>query len=466
MEFDLVVIGAGPAGYVGAIRAAQLGMKVACIEKRKTLGGTCLNVGCIPSKALLHSSEKYSDAKNHFKDIGIETDVKLNLSKMMENKNKTVSDLTKGINGLFAKNKIERFFGNAKIVTSNKIEVKLEESDEIREINTKNILIATGSEAVTLPGIEIDEKIIVSSTGALDLDTVPNKMLVIGAGVIGIELGSVWQRLGAEVLVVEYANRMLPMLDLDIANNFQKILEKQGMLFQFNTKVIKANNKNNFVEVELEHVDTGKKEILTVDKVLVAIGRKPNTSGLGLENLAIELDSKGSIKVDEKFRTKYSNIYAVGDVITGPMLAHKAEEEAVAAVENMAGQYGHVNYHVIPSVIYTWPEVASVGFNEKDLKEKNIEYKIGKFPFLANSRAKAINNTDGMVKIIADAKTDEILGAQIIAPEAGNMIHEVIVAMEFRASSEDLARTCHAHPTLNEAIKEACLAVDKRTINL
>ena len=463
-EFDLVVIGGGPAGYVGAIRAAQLGMKVACIEKRSTLGGTCLNVGCMPSKALLNSSEKYHDAMHNFVKIGINADVKLDLKSMMSNKDGIVSDLTKGISGLFAKNKITRFSGSGMIVGKNIVEVRGDNGEE--QIGAKNILIATGSDVAKLPGIEIDEKQIVSSTGALSLESVPKKMVVIGAGVIGLELGSVWSRLGAEVQVIEFSSRILPMLDNDVASNFQKILIKQGLEFKLSTKVSAVSKSKKGLELSLESADGSSKEKISADVVLVAVGRKPHTTELGLENAGISVDERGFIKVDNHYRTAAANIYAVGDVIPGPMLAHKAEEEAVAAVEIMAGQHGHVNYNVIPSVIYTHPEVASVGKNEEELKNAGVSYKIGKFPFLANSRARAMNNIDGMVKIIADSTTDEILGAQIIGPEAGNMIHELIIAMEFKAASEDVARSCHAHPTLNEAVKEACLAVDKRTINL
>jgi dihydrolipoamide dehydrogenase len=463
-EFDLVVIGGGPAGYVGAIRAAQLGMKVACVETRTTLGGTCLNVGCIPSKALLNSSEKYHDLLHNFSKFGINAKGDLDLKVMMQNKDQIVTDLTKGIAGLFAKNKITRFVGTGMIISKNIVEVRGEKGDE--QIGAKNILIATGSEVAKLPNINIDEKKIVSSTGALALQSVPKSLVVIGAGVIGLELGSVWSRLGSKVKVVEFFDRILPMLDQDVASSFQKILEKQGIEFKLSTKVSGVAEKATGLELSLESSDGVSKEILEADVVLVAVGRKPNVAGLGLENVGISVNERGFIMVDAYYRTKEQNIYAVGDVIPGPMLAHKAEEEAVAAVEIMAGQAGHVNYNVIPSVIYTSPEVASIGRNEDELKKAGISYKIGKFPFLANSRARAMNNTDGIVKIIADSVTDEILGAQIIGPEAGNMIHEIIIAMEFKAASEDVARSCHAHPTLNEAVKEACLAVDKRTINM
>jgi dihydrolipoamide dehydrogenase len=463
-EFDLVVIGGGPAGYVGAIRAAQLGMKVACVEQRSTLGGTCLNVGCIPSKALLNSSEKYHDLTHNFAKFGINAKAELDLKVMMQNKDQIVNDLTKGISGLFAKNKITRFIGSGMIISKNIVEVPGEKGDE--QIGAKNILIATGSEVTKLPNINIDEKKIVSSTGALALESVPKNLVVVGAGVIGLELGSVWSRLGSKVRVIEFFDRILPMLDLDVASNFQKILEKQGIEFKLSTKVSAITERSEVLELSIESADGATKEMIEADVVLVAVGRKPNTAGLGLENVGISINERGFINIDGHYRTKESNIYAVGDVTPGPMLAHKAEEEAVAAVEIIAGQRGHVNYNVIPSVIYTSPEVASVGKTEDELKKAGIAYKVGKFPFLANSRARAINNIDGLVKIIADSVTDEILGAQIIGPEAGNMIHELIIAMEFKAASEDVARSCHAHPTLNEAIKEACLAVDKRTINM
>jgi dihydrolipoamide dehydrogenase len=463
-EFDLVVIGGGPAGYVGAIRASQLGMKVACVETRATLGGTCLNVGCIPSKALLNSSEKYHDLLHNFSKFGINAKADLDLRVMMQNKDQIVTDLTKGIAGLFAKNKITRFVGTGMIISKNIVAVRSEKGDE--QIGAKNILIATGSEVAQLPNINIDEKKIVSSTGALALESVPKNLIVIGAGVIGLELGSVWSRLGAKVKVIEFFDRILPMLDPDVTSSFQKILEKQGIEFKLSTKVSNILEKGSGLELFIESADGSVKETLGADVALVAVGRKPNIAGLGIENVGIGLNDRGFIMVDGNYRTKEQNIYAVGDVIPGPMLAHKAEEEAVAAVEIMAGQKGHVNYNVIPSVIYTSPEVASVGRNEDELKKAGVSYKIGKFPFLANSRARAMNNTDGLVKIIADSVTDEILGAQIIGPEAGNMIHEIIIAMEFKAASEDVARSCHAHPTLNEAVKEACLAVDKRTINM
>lgn len=464
-EFDLIVIGGGPAGYTGAIRASQLGMKVACVEKRKTLGGTCLNVGCIPSKALLHFSEKYEEANLHFNDIGINlSNLKLDLKKMMQKKDKTVEDLCKGISGLFAKNKIKHFIGHASITSDRIVEIKTEKGSE--KIGANNIMIATGSEVTSLPGIDIDEKNIVSSTGALDFDKVPEKMVVIGGGVIGLELGSVWRRLGAEVTVVEYLDKICPFLDNEVSKNFMKILDKQGMKFKLSSKVKSVKSSNKGLEVVMEPSAGGEEEKIHADKVLVSVGRKPNTEGLGLDQCGVKLDQRGFITVDKKYQTNVPGVFAVGDVVGGAMLAHKAEEESVAAVEMMANKVGHVNYNTIPNVIYTHPEIATVGASEEELKNAGREYKVGKFPYLANSRARAIDATDGFVKILADSKTDQILGAHIIAKDAGTMIAELVVAMEFYASSEDIARTCHAHPTLNEAIKEASLAIEKRTINI
>lgn len=457
-EFDLVVIGSGPAGYTGSIRAAQLGMKVACVEKNDTLGGTCLNIGCIPSKALLNSSEKYEEALKHFESIGITADVKLDLQKMLANKDKVVSDLTKGIESLFAKNKITRIKGEAKIISSNIVEVNKE------QIKAKNILITTGSSVIEIPNIKIDEEFIVSSTGALKLSKVPENLIVVGGGYIGLELGSVWRRLGAKVTVIEYAPSIVPMLDKEIATQFMKLQQKQGIEFKLNTKVLSAEVKSGKVNLTIE--EGGKSSVVTSDVVLMAVGRKAYTQNLGLESVGIITDKQGRIEINDHFQTAVSNIYAVGDVVKGAMLAHKAEEEAVAAVEIMAGQTGHVNYNLIPSVIYTYPEVASVGETEEQLKEKGINYKVGKFPFLANSRARAIGSTEGMVKILADSKTDRVLGAHIIGVDAGTLIAELTAYMEFGAASEDIARTCHAHPTLSEAIKEAALSVDKRTINM
>lgn len=457
-EFDLVVIGSGPAGYTGSIRAAQLGMKVACIEKNDTLGGTCLNIGCIPSKALLNSSEKYEEALKHFENIGITAEVKLDLQKMLANKDKVVSDLTKGIEGLFAKNKITRIKGEAKIISNNIIEVGGE------QISAKNILIATGSSVIEIPNIKIDEEFIVSSTGALKLSKVPENLIVVGGGYIGLELGSVWRRLGSKVTVIEFAPSIVPMLDKEVASQFMKLQQKQGIEFKLNTKVLSAEVKSGKVNLTIE--EGGKSSVITSDVVLMAVGRKAYTQNLGLEAVGIATDKQGRIEINEHFQTVVPNIYAVGDAVKGAMLAHKAEEEAIAAAEIMAGQAGHVNYNLIPSVIYTSPEVASVGETEEQLKERGVSYKVGKFPFLANSRARAVGRTEGMVKILADSKTDKVLGAHIIGADAGTLIAELTAYMEFGAAAEDIARTCHAHPTLSEAIKEAALGVDKRTINI
>lgn len=457
-EFDLVVIGSGPAGYTGSIRAAQLGMKVACIEKNDTLGGTCLNIGCIPSKALLNSSEKYEEALKHFENIGITAEVKLDLQKMLANKDKVVLDLTKGIESLFAKNKITRIKGEAKIISNNIIEVGGE------QISAKNILIATGSSVIEIPNIKIDEEFIVSSTGALRLSKVPENLIVVGGGYIGLELGSVWRRLGSKVTVVEYAESIVPMLDKEVASQFMKLQLKQGIEFKLKTKVLSAEVKSGKVNLTIE--EEGKSSVITSDVVLMAVGRKACTQNLGLEAVGIATDKQGRIEINEHFQTVVPNIYAVGDAVKGAMLAHKAEEEAIAAAEIMAGQAGHVNYNLIPSVIYTSPEVASVGETEEQLKEKGVSYKVGKFPFLANSRARAVGKTEGMVKILADSKTDKVLGAHIIGADAGTLIAELTAYMEFGAAAEDIARTCHAHPTLSEAIREAALGVDKRTINI
>lgn len=463
-EFDLVVIGGGPGGYTGAIRASQLGMKVACVEKRKTLGGTCLNVGCIPSKSLLNFSEKYEEAREHFADIGIKTSVKLDLKKMLSRKEQVVSDLCKGIEGLFAKNKITKITGIGKILDNTTVEIS--DGSKTEKIKTKNILIATGSEVIEIPGVEVDEKSIVSSTGALSLSKVPKELVIIGGGYIGLELGSVWKRLGSKVTVVEFADRIVPALDKEIGKSFHKTLEKQGFKFILNTKIIKAEKKLGKVSLTLSGVGDSKESKLSCDTVLVSVGRKPNANGLGTKEVGISLDDRGRINVNDHFQTNIPNIYAIGDVIRGSMLAHKAEEEAVAAVEIMNGQAGHVNYNLIPGVVYTWPEVASVGATEEELKKAGTGYKVGKFPFLANSRARSVGNTDGMVKLLACDSTDRILGAHIIGPDAGTLIGEIVAYMEFGGASEDIARTCHAHPTLNEAIKEAALAVDKRTINI
>ena len=461
-KFDVTVIGGGPGGYVCAIRLAQLGLKTACIESRDTLGGTCLNIGCIPSKSLLNLSENFHKAKN-FKKIGIETgEIKLNLSKMMENKDKAVTTLTKGVEFLIKKNKISYFKGIGSFKSSSKISI-VKDGKETTIITGKTI-ISTGSEAVSLPGINFDEEKILSSTGALSISSLPKKMIVVGGGYIGLEMGSVWSRLGTEVQVIEFLEHITPGMDKEISNEFMKILKKQGIKFELNTKVEKITKKNNGVIIEISNKN-GEKNKLEADVVLISVGRKPFTSNLNLENIGVELDKKGRVKVNKNFETNIKNIYAIGDVIEGPMLAHKAEEEGIAVAELIAGQSGHVNYEVIPGVIYTSPEVASVGKTEEQLKEKGTSYKIGKFPFAANSRAKAINDSEGFVKILADSVTDIVLGVHIIGPHAGEMIAEMSVAMEFGASSEDIARTCHAHPTFSEAIKEAALSVDKRQIH-
>ena len=464
-NFDLVVIGGGPGGYVCAIRAAQLGLKTACVESRGALGGTCLNVGCIPSKSLLNLSENFHKAKKDFNQQGIEIDgIKLNIKKMMLNKNKSIQVLTKGVEFLFKKNKVTYFKGKGVLFSKNDI-VVYESNNKRINVKSKNIVIATGSTVASLPGIEINEKNIVSSTGALSFDKVPAKLAVIGGGYIGLEMGSVWSRLGSEVTVIEYLDYITPGMDREISNEFQKILSKQGIKFKMGSKVetIKDNGKS--VLISYTDVKNSKKEVLEVDKVLLSVGRKPYTEGLNLSKVGVKKDSKGRIEVNKKLQTSINNIYAIGDVIKGPMLAHKAEEEGIAVAEILAGQAGHVNYDVIPGVVYTSPEVATVGKTEEQLKEENKSYKIGKFPFLANSRAKVNNETEGFVKILADSKTDKVLGVHIIGPHCGDMIAEMALAMEFGASAEDIARTCHAHPTHTEAIKEAALAVDKRPIH-
>ncbi len=464
-KFDLVVIGGGPGGYVCAIRAAQLGLNTACVESRGALGGTCLNVGCIPSKSLLNLSENYHKAKKDFSNQGIEINgIKLNIEKMMSNKNKSIQVLTKGVEFLFKKNKVTYFKGKGVLFSKNDI-VIYESNNKRTNINAKNIVIATGSEVSSLPGIDIDEKNIVSSTGALSFNKVPKKLAIIGGGYIGLEMGSVWSRLGSEVTVIEYLDYITPGMDREISNEFQKILTKQGLKFKMGSKVESVINKGNLVTIKYKNVKNSKEETLEFDKVLVSVGRKPYTEGLNLTKVGIKKDTKGRIEVNNKLQTSVNNIYAIGDVIKGPMLAHKAEEEGIAVAEILAGQAGHVNYDVIPGVVYTSPEVATVGKTEEQLKEENKSYKVGKFPFLANSRAKVNNETDGFVKILADSETDKVLGVHIIGPHCGDMIAEMALAMEFGASSEDIARTCHAHPTHTEAIKEAALAVDKRPIH-
>ncbi len=460
-KFDVTVIGGGPAGYVCAIRLSQLGLKTACVESRGSLGGTCLNIGCIPSKSLLNMSESFHKAKN-FSNIGIETgEIKLNLEKMMSNKESSVATLTKGVEFLFKKNKVTYIKGVGSFNEKNEILVKNDKS-EIK-IKTDKTIISTGSEPMSLPGIDFDEKKILSSTGALSISKLPKKMVVVGGGYIGLEMGSVWSRLGTEVQVIENLDHITPGLDKEISNEFMKILKKQNIKFELNTKVEKITKNDQGVIIEISNKDSKNK--IEADVVLISVGRKPYTDKLNLEKIGVNLDKKGKIRVNNNFETNVKNIYAIGDVIDGPMLAHKAEEEGIAVAELIAGQSGHVNYDVIPGVIYTSPEVAYVGKNEEELKEKKINFKVGKFPFIANSRAKAINEPEGFVKILAESSTDRVLGVHIIGPHAGEMIAEMSVAMEFGASSEDIARTCHAHPTFSEAIKEAALSVDKRQIH-
>tara|TARA_B110001454_G_C12692805_1_gene423010 strand:- start:215 stop:1624 length:1410 start_codon:yes stop_codon:yes gene_type:complete len=465
-DFDVIIIGAGPGGYVAAIRSAQLGLKTACIEQRKTLGGTCLNVGCIPSKSLLNTSELYHKAQKEFKNLGIEaSSIKLNLSKMMENKNKSVLTLTKGIEFLFKKNKITHLKGKGLISQKNTVDV-ISDSGKKTTYNAKNIILATGSIPTSLPGIKIDEKTIVSSTGALTFNKVPKDLIVIGGGYIGLELSSVWNRLGSNVTVVEFLDHIIPGMDKDVSAEFLKILTKQGINFKLNSKVIAAKTIENKVAVDLIDNKTSIKKKIECDKVLVAVGREPNINEKEVLNLGIKFNKHKKIEVNSKFETSIKNIYAIGDIVDkGPMLAHKAEDEGIAVAEIIAGQAGHVNYDVIPAVIYTSPEVAMVGKTEEQLKKENISYKIGKFPFFANSRAKVNSETEGFVKIIVDEKTDKVLSVSIIGAVAGTLIGELAIAMEFGASAEDIARTCHAHPTHSEAVKEAALAVDKRPIH-
>ena len=463
-EFDIIVIGGGPGGYVAAIRASQLGKKTACIESRGALGGTCLNIGCIPSKSLLHSSELFKKANSEFKSLGINTgNISIDITKMMQHKKKSVDTLTKGVEFLFKKNKVNYFKGHGSFLDTNSIEIKLNDGTK-KIIKGKNIIVATGSSVLSLPNITIDEKVIVSSTGALSLPKIPKKLIVIGGGYIGLEMGSVWSRLGTQVEVIEYLDHITPGMDKEISDSFLKILKKQGLKFHLSTKVnsVKKNSNGAIVEATSKEGDIKK---FDADVVLMSVGRKPNTNGLNLKKVGIELDDKGRIITGKNFDTNIPNIFAIGDVISGPMLAHKAEEEGIAVAEYLAGKYGHVNYDVIPGVVYTSPEVAYVGKTEEELKLKKISYNVGKFPFLANSRAKINDEADGFVKILADKTTDKILGVHMIGPDVGNMIAEMALAMEFGASAEDVARTCHAHPTLTEAIKEAALAVDKRPIH-
>jgi dihydrolipoamide dehydrogenase len=467
MPYDLIVIGSGPVGYVCAIRAAQLGMKTAVVEKDATFGGTCLNVGCIPSKAMLHASELYEEAEHTFGQMGIEIGTpSVDLPTLHKYRLQNVESNVKGVAFLFKKNKIETFRGIGRITAAGKVEVKADDG-KAQTLETKNIVIATGSDVARLPGIEIDEKRIVSSTGALELANVPQKLIVVGAGIIGMELGSVWRRLGAEVTVVEFLDHILPGIDSEVARQFHRIQEKQGISFKLSSKVTAVDKSGRTLKVRIEPAaGGGSAETKEADIVLVAIGRVPYSSDLGLDAIGVKRDSRGRVIVDPHYRTNVAGIYAIGDVIAGPMLAHKAEEEGVAAAEIIAGQAGHVNYEVIPNVVYTVPEIASVGKTEEELKAAGVAYSAGKFPFTANARARANLATEGFVKILADAKTDRVLGVHILGPDAETMIAEAAIAMEFGASSEDIARTCHAHPTLSEAMKEAALAVAKRAINM
>lgn len=471
MSYDVVVIGTGPGGYVAAIKAAQLGLSVAVVEKRKTFGGTCLNIGCIPSKALLHASEVFAEAGHSFDTLGVEVTPKLNLGKMLAHKDTTVKANVTGVEFLFKKNKITAFIGTGKIVGKGKVSVTAEDG-KVEEIEAKNIIIATGSDVAGIPGVkvDIDEKVIVSSTGALSFDKVPGSLIVVGGGVIGLELGSVWARLGAKVTVVEYLDKVLGPMDGEVSKQFQRLLEKQGIAFKLGAKVTgveKAGKSGSGgAKVTFEPVKGGNAETLEADAVLIATGRRPYTDGLGLQEAGVNIDDRGRVAIDDHWRTNVEGIYAIGDVVQGPMLAHKAEDEGIAVAEIIAGQAGHVNFDVIPSVVYTQPEVASVGKTEEELKAAGIDYKVGKFPFTANGRARAMLHTDGFVKILADKATDRVLGAHILGYNAGEMIHELAVLMEFGGSSEDLARTCHAHPTMSEAVKEAALAAFSKPIHM
>jgi dihydrolipoamide dehydrogenase len=464
-SFDAIVIGGGPGGYNAAIRLGQLGLTSACIDKRGTFGGTCLNVGCIPSKALLHASERFHEAKEDFAKLGIKAKVELDLPAMMAQKTKVVGELTKGVEFLLKKAKSEAIVGEARITGPGKVSVKLADG-KTRELTAKNIIIATGSDVAPLPGVTIDEKQIVSSTGALSLAAVPKRLLVVGAGVIGLELGSVYRRLGAEVTVVEFLDRITPGIDGEVGKAFQRILTKQGFNFQLSTKVTGVEKTKSGLKVSVEPAAGGDKSVIEADVMLVAIGRIPFTGNLGLAEAGVALDKRGRVVTDHHYRTNVPGIWAIGDVREGAMLAHKAEDEAVAVAEIIAGKAGHVNYDAIPSVVYTFPEVATVGKTEEELKAAGVAYKVGKFPFTANARAKTIAATDGLVKIIADAKTDKVLGCAIVGPEAGNLIAEVVLAMEFGASSEDIARTCHSHPTLSEAVRQAAMGVEGWTMQM
>jgi len=466
-SFDVVVIGGGPGGYVAAIRAAQLGLRTACVEKRETLGGTCLNVGCIPSKELLHSTHLFEQAQHGFAKRGIKVPggVEVDLAAMMAGKDKVVRDLTRGIGFLFRKNEVEHVSGEGRIAGPGRVEVASEKG-ETRVLEARNIVIATGSEPAGLPGIEIDEKRILSSTGALALEAVPERLAVIGGGYIGLEMAVVWSRLGAKVTVIEFLDRILPNMDGDVAKGMHRILKKKGFSFMLGHKVTGAKTGRNGVTLSVEKIASGEAAAVEADAVLVAVGRRPYTTGLGLETVGIETDAQGRIGIDEHFRTGAAGVYAIGDVVRGPMLAHKAEDEGAVCAEIVAGQSGHIDYDAIPGVVYTWPEAAAVGRTEEELKEAGVEYAAGRFPFQANSRARCSGETEGFVKILADRRTDRVLGVHILGADAGTMIAEAALAMEFGASAEDIARTCHAHPTLNEAVKEAALAVDGRPIHV
>jgi dihydrolipoyl dehydrogenase len=464
-QFDAVIIGGGPGGYNAAIRLGQLGLKAACVDKRGRFGGTCLNVGCIPSKALLFASERFEEAGKEFAKLGIRAEVSLDLASMMAHKDKVVGELTRGVEFLFRKNKAEGIIGEARIVSPGKVEVK-DATGALATLETKNIIIASGSESMPLPGIAVDEDRIVSSTGALSLKRVPKRLLVVGGGYIGLELGSVWRRLGSEVLVVEFLDRITPGLDAEISKQFQRILTKQGMKFLLSTKVVGVEKAGEALRVGLEAASGGNPQNVETDVVLVSIGRRPYTDGLVLDGVGVARDSRGRVTTDSRFKTNVAGIWAIGDCREGAMLAHKAEDEAVACAERIAGRAGHVNYDAIPAVVYTAPEVASVGKTEEDLKASGVSYKVGKFPFTANARAKTIAATDGFVKILADARTDRVLGVHILGPDAGNMIAEAALAIEFGAASEDIARTSHAHPTLSEALRQAAMGVEGWTMQM
>lgn len=465
-KYDLVIIGGGPGGYVAAIRAAQLGMKVGCVDKRDALGGTCLNIGCIPSKALLHSSERFAEAKHEFGEHGIQVgEPKLDLDRMMQRKEKAVRDLTRGVEFLFKKNEVDWIRGHGRIVKPGVVGVQREDGAS-EALRAERIIIATGSEPVPLDGVEIDEEQIVTSTGALALPRVPERLIVIGAGVIGLELGSVWSRLGSQVTVIEFLDQVLPGMDGTIRKQALRVFKKQGLDFHLSSRVTGARKKAGAVKLSVEPRDGGEAKELEADVVLVAIGRRPYVAGLGLEEAGVELDERGAIRVDERFRTSVPGIYAIGDCVPGPMLAHKAEEDGIVCVEMIDGQSGHLDYDRVPAVVYTWPEIAAVGKTEERLGEEGVEYRVGEFPFKANSRARTTGDTDGLVKVLADARTDRVLGAHIIGPLAGDLIMEAVIAMEFGATAEDIGRTVHHHPGTGEAVKEAALAVHKRPIHI